>query len=122
MKGDPSLPSRLTTDSSALTAATNDYGMERMFARQIEGLGNDGDVLIGFSTSGNSPNILEAFKTGKERGLFTIAMLGGSGGKCRGMADLSIIVPASTTNRIQENHITIGHIICDLVERILFDA
>jgi D-sedoheptulose 7-phosphate isomerase len=117
-----SLPAiALTTDTSALTAGTNDFGVERMFARQVEGLGQADDVLIGISTSGNSPNIIEAVKTARAQGLTTIGLLGGTGGACRDLVDVPIVVPNIHTNRIQETHITIGHILCDLVERILFD-
>jgi D-sedoheptulose 7-phosphate isomerase len=110
----------LTTDSSLLTAGANDIGYDNVFARQVEGLGAKGDVLIGISTSGNSSSIIKAFEMAKSKGVKTIAFLGGSGGKIKGMADCEIIIPSSNTQRIQEGHITIGHIICESVERELF--
>jgi len=117
-----SLPAiALTTDTSALTAAANDYGVERMFARQVEGLGRKGDVLVAISTSGNSPNVVEAIRTAAEANLKTIGLLGGDGGACRDLVDVAIVVPHTRTDRIQETHITIGHILCDVAERMLFD-
>lgn len=117
----PGLPSvALTTDSSILTAIGNDYGYERLFARQIEALAAEGDVFIGISTSGNSPNILEALIACKEKGVYTIGLTGESGGKMNELCDICIKVPSSHTPRIQEAHITIGHIICSLVEDNIF--
>lgn len=110
----------LTTDSSLLTAGANDIGYENVFARSVEGLGRKGDVLVGISTSGNSANIIKAFEMAKAKGVKTIAFLGGSGGKLKGMGDSEIIIPSSNTQRIQEGHITVGHIICESVERELF--
>jgi D-sedoheptulose 7-phosphate isomerase len=110
----------LTTDSSLLTAGANDIGYENVFARSVEGLGRPGDVLIGISTSGNSANIIKAFEMAKSKGVNTIAFLGGTGGKLKGMGDCEIIIPSSNTQRIQEGHITVGHIICESVERELF--
>ena len=110
----------LTTDSSLLTAGANDIGYDNVFARQVEGLGREGDVLIGISTSGNSASIIKAFEMAKSKGVKTIAFLGGTGGKIKGTADCEIIIPSSNTQRIQEGHITIGHIICESVERELF--
>lgn len=109
----------LTTNTSTLTAVANDYGYEVVFSRQIEALVNEGDVVIGISTSGNSANVLEAMKTAKMKGAKTIALTGGSGGKLAEVADLVLIVPSDSTPRIQEAHITIGHIICELVEKEL---
>jgi D-sedoheptulose 7-phosphate isomerase len=106
----------LTTDTSALTAIANDYGFERVFARQIEGLGQAGDVFIGISTSGNSPNILKAMEAAQAKGLKTILFLGKKGGILRGGGDVEIIVPSDTTARIQEMHILIGHILCTYVD------
>lgn len=116
----PGLPAMaLTTDTSILTAIGNDYGFERLFSRQIEANGQTGDVFVGISTSGNSPNILSAFKTAKEHGLRTIG-LAGVGGQIQEACDICISVPSSHTPRIQESHILIGHIICAYVEEEMF--
>ena len=106
----------LTTNTSSLTAIGNDYGFEFVFSRQLEALANEGDVALGISTSGASPNILAAFRVAQTRKVKTIALTGKGGGGLKKMADISIIVPADSTPRIQEAHITIGHIICKLVE------
>ena len=106
----------LTTDTSALTAIANDYGYEHIFARQLEGLAKAGDVLIGISTSGNSPNVKHACDTAREREVTTIALSGRSGGELLAAADISVVVPSQETARIQECHILIGHILCDLIE------
>ncbi len=112
-----SLPAlALTVDTSALTAISNDYGFEYVFARQIEGLGQKGDVFIGISTSGNSPNIIKAIEASKYKGLKTIVLSGKNGGILRGVADLDIIVPSDVTAHIQEMHILIGHIICGYID------
>lgn len=117
----PVLPAdALHCNSSYLTAVANDYGYEKVFARLISGLGQKGDILVGISTSGNSGNILRAFEVCREKGLSTIAMTGASGGKMREQADLLINVPSNDTPRIQEAHITVGHIICELVEQEIF--
>jgi D-sedoheptulose 7-phosphate isomerase len=110
----------LTTDTSVLTSISNDYGYELVFVKQIEALGRPGDVAWGISTSGRSPNVNLALKKAKELGLKTIALTGGKGGEMAKIADLSVIVPSSDTPRIQEVHITIGHIVCELVEEELF--
>lgn len=110
----------LSTDTSVITAIGNDYGFERLFSRQIEAHGNNGDVFIGLSTSGNSPNILKALEMCKEKGVKTIGLTGESGGKMADLCDICIKVPSSETPRIQESHILIGHIICYLVEEMLF--
>lgn len=110
----------LTTDSSNLTAGANDIGYENVFARSVEGLGKPGDVLVGISTSGNSKNIIKAIEKAKEIGVKTLTFLGGTGGKMKGMADVEVIIPSANTQRIQEGHITIGHIICESVERELY--
>lgn len=112
----------LTTNTSTLTAVANDYGYDAIFSRQIEALVNEKDVVIGISTSGNSPNIVEAMKAAKIKGAKTIGLTGGNGGKLAEVADLVLIVPSNTTSRIQEAHITIGHIICELVEKELASA
>ena len=112
-----SLPAiALTTDTSALTALGNDYGFDVVFARQLEGLGKKGDIAIGITTSGNSPNVLEGIKKAKALGMKTIALTGNGGGKIAPLADIAIIVPSKTTARIQESHICIAHCICELVE------
>ena len=106
----------LTTDSSNLTAAGNDIGFENVFARNVQGFGNKGDVLIAISTSGNSLNVIKAVDMAHEQGLHVIGLLGGSGGKLKDQVDIPIIVPSNNTQRIQEGHITLAHIICELVE------
>lgn len=116
-----SLPAiALTTDSSILTCLGNDYGFEIIFARQIEGLAQAGDIAFGLSTSGNSPNVLKGLEVAKARGCKTIALLGNTGGTIAPAVDLAITVPSNNTPRIQESHITIGHILCSLVEQALF--
>lgn len=117
----PSIPAiALTTDSSILTAGGNDIGFVNVFARQIEGIGSKNDVLIALSTSGNSLNIINAVNTAKQKGLTVITFLGGNGGKLKGIADCEIIIPSENVQRIQEGHITIGHIVCESVERELY--
>jgi len=117
----PALPAiALTTDTSNLTAGGNDIGFENVFARNVEGLGVLGDVLLAISTSGNSPNIIKAVETAHSKGMKVIAFLGGSGGKLKSIVDLPIVIPSSNTQRIQEGHITIAHIICELVEHKLY--
>lgn len=110
----------LTTDSSVLTAIGNDYGFDAVFSRQVEGLGRPGDVVFGISTSGNSPNVLAALSKGRELGCRTVALLGRDGGVIKNVADIAMIVPSTDTPRIQEGHLTIIHIICDLLEKRLF--
>jgi D-sedoheptulose 7-phosphate isomerase len=107
----------LTTDTSILTALGNDYGYEKVFSRQIEALGQAGDTALGISTSGNSPSVLEALDTARARGLFTIGFTGESGGKMIGRAEVLFRVPSRQTPRIQETHLLLGHILCDLVDR-----
>lgn len=117
----PGLPAiALTTDTSNLTAGANDLGYDRVFARSVEALGNEGDVLIGISTSGNSASVNEAFLMAKQKKMVTIGFLGKDGGKSKNLVDLAIIVPSDDTQRIQEGHITIGHIIFQEVEQELF--
>ena len=106
----------LTTDTSALTAAGNDYGFDHVFSRQIEALGRPGDLAIGFSTSGNSPNILRALEQAREQGVATAAFTGGTGGRMLELADHALLVPSPVTARIQEMHITLGHILCGALE------
>jgi len=107
----------LTTDTSVLTSLLNDYGGESVFVRQIEALGNQGDVLLALSTSGESPNVLAAVRTARALGLTTIGLTGERGGAVARSCDIAIRVPSSSTARIQEAHITICHVICDAVER-----
>jgi D-sedoheptulose 7-phosphate isomerase len=117
----PALPAiALTTDTSNLTAGGNDIGFENIFARNIEGLGNDGDVLIAISTSGNSLNIIKAVEKAGQNGMRVIGFLGGNGGKLKSSVHLPIIIPSTNTQRIQEGHITTAHIICELVEDELY--
>lgn len=117
----PALPAiALTTDTSLLTAAANDIGFDNVFARQVEALGRKNDVFIGITTSGNSENILRAAIKAKQIGLRAIAFLGGDGGKAIDFFDIKIIIPSSNVQHIQEGHITIGHIICELVERDMY--
>ena len=104
-------------DPTVLTCAGNDFGFEEIFSRQVEAFGNTGDVLIVFSTSGNSPNILKALEAGKRQGLFTAAFLGRDGGKAKGMCDVELIVPAQASHRIQEGHKILYHSLCEWVDQ-----
>lgn len=106
----------LTTDTSALTAISNDYGFERVFARQVEALANEGDLLIGISTSGNSPNVLNALKAGRELNCKILGFSGRDGGEMNAVCDLNLVVPDQVTARIQEMHILIGHILCAVID------
>lgn len=110
----------LTTDTSVITSIGNDYGFDQIFSKQVQALGRAGDVALGISTSGNSRNVLRAIQTAAERGLLTIALTGSGGGDLAAQADLVFCAPSAVTARIQEAHITLVHIWCDLVERILF--
>ena len=110
----------LTVDTSNLTAIGNDYGYEVIFSRQLQGVGKSGDVLIGLSTSGNSPNVLRAFEQAEQMGIHTVALVGRSGGRMAQVAGHAIAAPADTSAHIQELHITIGHLICDLIEKGLY--
>jgi|SRR3989338_199703 len=117
----PGIPAiALTTDTSNLTAGANDLGYDNVFARSVEALGNEGDVLIGISTSGNSESVNRAFKKAREKKMITIAFLGKDGGMAKELVDHSIIVPSADTQRIQEGHITIGHIIFQEVEQEMY--
>lgn len=111
----------LHCNTSYLTAVANDYGYEHVYARLIEGIGQPGDVLIGLSTSGNSVNIIEAFRKAKRKGVVTIGFTGTTGGRMKDECDILINVPSTDTPRIQESHIMTGHIICELVEAQYFD-
>ncbi len=117
----PALPAiALTTDSSNLTAGGNDIGFENVFARNVDGLGNNEDVLLAISTSGNSPNVVKAVDMAHKKGMKVIGFLGGDGGKLKDTVDLPIVIPSSNVQRIQEGHITVAHIICELVEEKLY--
>jgi len=109
----------LTTDTSALTAIANDYGYDRVFARQVEALSAPGDAVVGISTSGNSPSVVEAIAVAARRGCTTLALTGRDGGKLGHMVDVHLNVPHDDTARVQEAHITLGHILCELVERAM---
>ena len=108
----------LTTDTSALTAVSNDLGFEQVFARQVAGLAQPGDVLIAISTSGKSQNVLKAVEQAKELGCRTIALTGASAGLLESLCDVTVAVPATRTSRVQEAHITIGHLWCEMVDHI----
>ncbi|GIU99537.1 MAG: phosphoheptose isomerase [Actinomycetota bacterium] len=117
----PAIPAlALTTDTSILTAVANDFGFEGVFARQVEALGRPGDVLVGISTSGNSPDVLRAIEVARERGLRTIALTGADGGALATLADVAIRVPSSETSHIQECHIAIGQLLAFLAEDALY--
>jgi len=110
----------LSTDSSILTCLSNDYSFDIVFARQVEALAQPGDIVFGLSTSGNSKNVLEAFKKAKEKKCLTIGLLGNDGGQIAKFSDVAITVPSKETPRVQESHIMIGHILCALIEDELF--
>ena len=112
----------LHVNTSYLTAVANDYSYDVVYARLFEGISNPGDILIGLSTSGNSANVVKAFETARTMGVFTIGFTGKDGGKMKGLSDIWIGVPSQDTPRIQEAHITIGHIICQLVEESYFQS
>jgi D-sedoheptulose 7-phosphate isomerase len=119
----PGLPAiALTTDMAVITSIANDYDFSEIFARQLKSLSEEGDVVIAISTSGNSVNILKAMEVAKRRRLRTIAFTGMQGGKFASEADCAFIVPSESTPRIQETHITLGHVLCQMVEEILFEA
>lgn len=110
----------LTTDTSIITAIGNDYGYEKLFARQVQAHGVKGDVFIGYSTSGKSPNVLLAFQEARERGLVTIGLTGNRGGPMRELCDHLLEVPSASTPKIQEGHLVLGHILCGIVEEQMF--
>ncbi len=119
----PGLPAiALTTDTSILTAIGNDYGYERLFARQVQAHDRKGDVLIGYSTSGKSPNILCAFEEARSMQLVCVGLTGNHGGPMRELCDCLLEVPSADTPKIQEGHLVLGHILCGLVENALFKA
>ncbi|MEM7650540.1 MAG: D-sedoheptulose 7-phosphate isomerase [Pseudomonadota bacterium] len=109
----------LTTDTSALTAIGNDYGFDHLFARQVDALGNEGDIAIGISTSGNSENVLKGLEMARDKDLKTIGFTGRDGGKMAALCDVLLIVPSDTTARIQEMHITLGQMLCGALEKTL---
>ncbi len=110
----------LTTDTSILTAVANDYDFLQVFAKQVRALGCPGDLAVGISTSGNSPNVVAGLAVAREMGMATLALSGRDGGPVAAVADLALIVPSQNTPRVQEVHITIGHVLCDLVDFILY--
>lgn len=112
----------LHCNSSYLTAVANDYSYEVVYARLVQGICQEGDVLIGLSTSGNSGNIVKAFEAAREKGVFTVGFTGSSGGKMKSLSDILFNVPSSDTPRIQESHIMLGHIICQFVEEVYFSV
>jgi len=117
----PPLPAlALTTDTSILTSISNDYGYVDSFAKQVKALGKGGDVAIGLSTSGSAANVIKAIKVAKEMGLKTVCFTGGDGGELAKLTDISLIVDSQSTPRIQEVHITIGHVLCEMVDQMLF--
>lgn len=117
----PGLPAiALTTDTSILTAIGNDYGYERLFARQVQAHGNKGDIFVGYSTSGRSPNILRAFEEAVDRGLITVGLTGNRGGPMGEICDHLFAVPSADTPKIQEGHLVLGHILCGLIENAIF--
>jgi D-sedoheptulose 7-phosphate isomerase len=119
----PGLPAiALTTDTSILTAIGNDYGYEKLFARQIQALCQKGDVFIGYSTSGRSPNILSAFEEARKKEVICIGFTGNRGGPMKGLCEILLEVPSPDTPKIQEGHLVLGHILCGLVERTIFKA
>ena len=109
----------LATDIAAITCIANDYGYDELFARQVRAHGQKGDIAIAISTSGNSPNVLKGVEAAKDCGLTTVAWTGGTGGKLAALVDFAFIVPSKVTARIQESHITLGHVLCELTEEEL---
>lgn len=112
----------LATDIAAITCIANDFGYDELFARQVRAHGQKGDVAIAISTSGNSPNVLKGVEAARELGLITVAWTGAKGGKLAGLVDYPFVVPSTVTSRIQESHITLGHVLCELVEEQLLSA
>ena len=117
----PAVPAiSLSTDTSVLTALGNDYGYDQIFARQLQAHGNAGDTAVAISTSGNSPNVLAGIEVARERGLYTIGFTGETGDKMLGRVEVLFQVPCRTTPRIQETHILLGHVLCELIDRQMF--
>lgn len=118
----PPLPAlALTTDTSIITSIGNDSSFNEIFSKQVKAIGMEGDILLAISTSGNSENILSAVRDARSLGLYTVGLLGGDGGRLAGMVDMALIVKSSVTPRVQEAHILAGHILCHLVDYILFE-
>lgn len=119
----PGLPAiALTTDTSIMTAIGNDYGYEKLFSRQVQAHGQNGDIFIGYSTSGKSPNVLLALEEARAKGLVCIGLTGNRGGPMGGLCNYLLEVPSADTPKIQEGHLVLGHILCGLVERAMFEA
>jgi len=117
----PPLPAiALNTDAAVITSISNDYDFSQVYSKQLAALGHEGDVVIGISTSGNSPNVVKAIETARRNGMKTVILTGGTGGKLANLADYTFIVPTKATPRIQETHITLGHAICQMVDEELF--
>ncbi len=117
----PPLPAiALNTDPAVLTSISNDYSYEQVFSKQLAALGHEGDIVIGISTSGNSPNVIKAIETARKNGMRTVVLTGGTGGKIKSLADYTFVVPSRHTPHIQETHIALGHIICQMVDEELF--
>ena len=117
----PPLPAiALNTDPAVLTSIGNDFGYDQIFSKQLQALGHEGDVVIGISTSGNSANVIKALEVAKKGGMKTVVLTGGTGGKMLNLADTTFVVPSKHTPHIQETHITLGHIICQMVDEELF--
>jgi len=117
----PPLPAiALTTDTSIMTSIGNDYSFDEVFSKQVKALGVEGDILLAISTSGNSGNIISAVKDAGKQGIFTVGLTGGDGGRLKSLVDMALVVKNDITPRIQETHILVGHIICQLVDYILF--
>ena len=117
----PPLPAiALTTDTSIITSIGNDYSFDEVFSKQVKALGVEGDILLAISTSGNSGNVISAVKDAKKQGIFSVGLTGGDGGRLKDLVDMALVVKSDVTPRIQETHILVGHIICQLVDYILF--
>jgi D-sedoheptulose 7-phosphate isomerase len=117
----PPLPAiALNTDPAVLTSISNDFGFDQIFSKQLAALGHEGDVVIGISTSGNSPNVIRALDVARKNGMKTVVLTGGTGGKMANLADFTFIVPTGHTPHIQETHIALGHVLCQLVDEELF--
>jgi D-sedoheptulose 7-phosphate isomerase len=119
----PPLPAiALNTDMAVITSISNDYDYSEIFAKQLKALGEEGDIAVGITTSGSSPNVLKALEVAKKKKLKTIALTGAKGARSVGKADFAFVVPSTETARVQETHITLGHVLCQMVEEILFEA
>jgi D-sedoheptulose 7-phosphate isomerase len=117
----PPLPAiALTTDTSIITSIGNDYSFDEVFSKQVKALGVEGDILLGISTSGDSADVIEAAKAARKQGIYIVGLTGGDGGRLTNLVDLALVVKSKSTPRIQETHILVGHIICQLVDYILF--